>query len=204
MRTFLILTATLAILTTTQAWMPASAYRRSVSSSAATSSSTALAMQSRQAFFQTAAAGVASALLLEQSAWADETAVKLPSGVSYVVKKQGNGPQAEVGELVAIRFAAYVNDGQNKLDDIFDTPEPYYTRVGSGGLVKGVEEVLPMMRLGDRWVLTIPGDMAFGKKGRPSSAGKPRIPGDAVITFDLEMVGLPGKEQELIELIGDD
>jgi peptidylprolyl isomerase len=46
--------------------------------------------------------------------------------------------------------------------------------------------------------------MAFGEKGRPSSAGKPRIPGDAVITFDLEMVGLPGKEQELIELIGDD
>ena len=47
-------------------------------------------------------------------------------------------------------------------------------------------------------------DMAFGKKGRPASAGKPRIPGDAVITFDVEMVGLPGKEVELIELIGDE
>jgi peptidylprolyl isomerase len=45
--------------------------------------------------------------------------------------------------------------------------------------------------------------MAFGKKGRPSSAGKPRIPGDSVITFDVEIVGLPGKEPELIELIGD-
>jgi peptidylprolyl isomerase len=38
---------------------------------------------------------------------------------------------------------------------------------------------------------------------RPASAGKPRIPPDAEITFDVEMVGLPGKEPELIELIGD-
>ena len=46
--------------------------------------------------------------------------------------------------------------------------------------------------------------MAFGPKGRPASAGKPRIPSDAIITFEVEMVGLPGKEQELIDLIGDE
>jgi len=45
--------------------------------------------------------------------------------------------------------------------------------------------------------------MAFGEKGRPSSAGKPRIPGNAVILFDIKMVGLPGREQELIDIIGD-
>ena len=48
------------------------------------------------------------------------------------------------------------------------------------------------------------GKLAFGPKGRPASAGKPRIPSDATITFDIEMVSLPGKEQELIELIGDE
>lgn len=46
--------------------------------------------------------------------------------------------------------------------------------------------------------------MAFGPKGRPSSAGKPRIPGDAIILFEVEMVGLPGREEELIDLIGDE
>jgi peptidylprolyl isomerase len=45
--------------------------------------------------------------------------------------------------------------------------------------------------------------LAFGKKGRPSSAGKPRIPADATIVFDVKMVGLPGKEPELIDIIGD-
>ena len=51
--------------------------------------------------------------------------------------------------------------------------------------------------------LFLQGNLAFGSKGRPASAGKPRIPGDTTIVFDVEMVGLPGKEPELIELIGD-
>lgn len=51
--------------------------------------------------------------------------------------------------------------------------------------------------------LIFQGELAFGKKGRPASAGKPRIPADAPITFEVEMEGLPGKEPELIELIGD-
>ena len=47
-------------------------------------------------------------------------------------------------------------------------------------------------------------NLAFGPKGRPASAGKPRIPGDAIILFEVEMVGLPGREEELIDLIGDE
>lgn len=82
------------------------------------------------------------------------TVVNLPNGVSYTVIKAGTGPVPSIGELAAIRFAAYCGD--IKLDDVFDTPEPYYTRVGSGGLVKGVEGVLPLMQVGDRWKLTIP------------------------------------------------
>ena len=108
------------------------------------------------------AATVAASLLSQQPAFAaSET---LPSGVSYEVVKKGDGPKPEVGELVAIRFAAYFGD--RKIDDIFETPEPYYTRLGSGGLLKGVESTLPMMRVGDRWKLTIPGQLAFGPKGR--------------------------------------
>merc|ERR1712154_83102 len=130
--------------------------------------------------------------------------VNLPSGTSYEIIKTGTGPKPTIGELAAIRFSAYVKQTGNKIDDIFDTPEPYYTRVGSGGLLKGVEEVLTSMRVGDRFIITVPNNLAFGPKGRPASAGKPRIPSDAIITFEVEMVGLPGKEPELIDLIGDE
>jgi hypothetical protein len=66
----------------------------------------------------------------------EEQQVKLPSGTSYVVLKSGDGPQPSVGELAGIRFRAEVAQTGNKIDDIFDTPEPYYTRIGSGGLLK--------------------------------------------------------------------
>eukprot|EP00429_Kryptoperidinium_foliaceum_P053840 CAMPEP_0176080660 /NCGR_PEP_ID=MMETSP0120_2-20121206/40347_1 /TAXON_ID=160619 /ORGANISM="Kryptoperidinium foliaceum, Strain CCMP 1326" /LENGTH=182 /DNA_ID=CAMNT_0017414427 /DNA_START=37 /DNA_END=585 /DNA_ORIENTATION=+ len=158
---------------------------------------------SRSEAVQTLVGGGAAAafgfLVQPTSSWAATT---LPSGVSYEVVKNGDGPKPEIGELIAIRFKAFC--GSNQIDDIFDTPEPYYTRLGSGALLKGVELTLPEMRVGDRWKLEIPGELAFGKKGRPASAGKPRIPADATIIFEVEIVGLPGKEPELIELIGDD
>lgn len=65
----------------------------------------------------------------------ENSVVTLPSGVSYTVVKSGTGPAPSIGELAAIRFKADVKGG-NKIDDVFDTPEPYYTRVGSGGLLK--------------------------------------------------------------------
>jgi peptidylprolyl isomerase len=185
---------------------------------------------SRQDFVKTAS--IATSSWLVSSALPALAEEKLPSGVTYSVMKSGDGPKPEIGELAAIRFAAY--SGEIKIDDIFDTPEPYYTRLGSGGLLKGVETTLPLMRVGDRWKLSIPvsvsfkytavpsfrkrvfshhcclscsstlqSELAFGKKGRPASAGKPRIPADSTIIFDVEIVGLPGKEPELIDLIGD-
>jgi FKBP-type peptidyl-prolyl cis-trans isomerase len=94
-----------------------------------------------------------------QAAAPAATSTTLPNGVSYVVIKSGSKQNDDalkpvIGELVAIRFAAYANDV--KIDDIFDNPEPYYTRLGSGGLIAGVEQTLPLMQLGDRWKLTIP------------------------------------------------
>jgi FKBP-type peptidyl-prolyl cis-trans isomerase len=84
----------------------------------------------------------------------DGDSVTLPNGVIYTVLKEGKGPKPERGELVAIRFAAY--NGEVQIDNVLDTPEPYYTRVGSGGLIPGVEQTLPLMQLGDRWKMTIP------------------------------------------------
>uniref|UniRef100_A0A7S4I2W1 peptidylprolyl isomerase n=1 Tax=Odontella aurita TaxID=265563 RepID=A0A7S4I2W1_9STRA len=168
----------------------------------ARSTSALSAEVSRNDFVRLVAGSAAAAALGGVSSALPAFAETTPSGVVIDVVKSGDGPSPSVGEMAAIRFKATI--GGNVIDDIFNTPEPYYTRVGSGGLIKGAEEVIPKMRVGDRWVLTVPGDLAFGKKGRPASAGKPRIPGDSVVEFEVEMVGLPGKEVELIELIGDE
>lgn len=123
---------------------PQNAIKSSVSSMQGSSTTT-----TRATFLQSLLLG---ALVIPPAVAAES--VTLPNGVVYTVVKQGTGPKPERGELVAIRFAAY--NGETQIDNIFDTPEPYYTRLGSGALLPGVEQTLPLMQLGDRWRLTIP------------------------------------------------
>ena len=92
---------------------------------------TSLESVARKDFLQAGGLAFASAMLFTPAAWADET---LPNGVSYAVIKKGDGPAPAIGELAAIRFRAF--NGDIKIDDIFDTPEPLYTRVGSGNMIK--------------------------------------------------------------------
>ena len=92
-------------------------------------SSTSLDAVSRKGFLQ--AAVIAGAALAAPAAWADETTA---SGVVINVIKTGDGPAPGIGELAAIRFNAF--NGDIKIDDIFDNPEPYYTRVGGGQMLK--------------------------------------------------------------------
>ena len=59
------------------------------------------------------------------------------------------------------------------------------------------------MESGARWKLTIPPELAFGVAGRGASPGKPRIPPGATVEYILELTGIPGKEEDLIDIIGD-
>ncbi len=147
-----------------------------------------------------AAARGATALGGPLAALADETSTA--SGLSWKVVKSGKGGQPVTGDLIAIRFKGSVAATGAVFDDIMTSAEPYYTRVGSGNVLAGVEEAVKLMHSGDVWELSIPGALAFGKQGRSASPGKPRIPADATIAFTLELVAVPGKDDEMLEELG--
>jgi len=129
----------------------------------------------------------------------------LPSGLTYSVIKKGSGGEKPIkGDLVAIRFKASIQGTGAIIDNIMDSPEPYYYRAGSGVVVPAVEEAVLMMRTGDVWQMVVPPELGFGSKGRSASPGKPRIPGTAVLDFTLEMVAVPGKDEELLDVTGGD
>lgn len=51
-------------------------------------------------------------------------------------------------------------------------------------ITQGVEEALLLMKVGDKWQLTCPADLAFGNKGRPPSPGRPRyVPNHLMSSF---------------------
>jgi len=133
------------------------------------------------------------------------TGMTKKSGISYTVLSNGGGktPKPVAGDLVAIRFKGTVKGSKVSFDDILANPEPYYMRLGNGVTLPAVEEALLEMRTGDKWQLDVPGKLGFGEKGRSSSPGKPRIPANAELEFILELVAVPGKDEELIETAGD-
>lgn len=103
------------------------------------------------------------------------------SGVGIKVINKGTGGGKPVrGDLIAIRFKGSVTSNGNVFDDIMESPEPYYFRVGSEKVLPGVEDAVQMMTTGDKWELSVPGKLGFGEKGRSASPGKPRIPSNAV------------------------
>lgn len=119
------------------------------------------------------------------------------SGVQYeVVKSNPDGDVAKVGELVAIRFKGSYKG--NEFDNTFATSEPYYYRVGVGSVLKGLDETVLNMHVGDLYKIKFGGDLAFGEKGKPSAPGKPRIPPNAEVEFEVEFTQLPGKGDDFI------
>jgi len=123
------------------------------------------------------------------------------SGVGIKVLKKGTGGTPTKGDLCAIRFKGSVTSTGAVFDDIMESVEPYYFRVGNEKVLPGVEEAVKMMRTGDVWELAVPGKLGFGEKGRSASPGKPRIPSNADLTFVVELAAVPGKDEEILDIL---
>lgn len=66
------------------------------------------------------------------------------------------------------------------------------TTVGQGQVIQGWEQGLLDMCIGEKRILTIPSDMGYGKRGHP-----PVIPADATLTFDVELLDIKNRKEEL-------
>ena len=51
------------------------------------------------------------------------------------------------------------------------------------GVIKGWQEVLPMMKMGDKWQVWIPSELAYGSRGAGNAIG----PGETLV-FDIELI----------------
>lgn len=106
--------------------------------------------------------------------------VELPSGIQYLVLKEGTGAQPLVSQSVTAHYKGELLDGK-EFDSSFRRNKPFTAPLRA--LIKGWQEVLPMMKEGSHWRLWIPSDLAYGDRG----AG-PDIPGGATLMFEVELI----------------
>ena len=106
------------------------------------------------------------------------------TGLRYIVLKPGekNSAMPEKGMEVAVLYKGMLLDG-TVFDQSPDAEHPLRIRLGRGNLVEGWEEALQKMHKGEKWLLIVPPEMAYGARGK-----LPAIKRDATLVFEMELV----------------
>jgi FKBP-type peptidyl-prolyl cis-trans isomerase FklB len=105
--------------------------------------------------------------------------VKLPSGIQYRVIEEGDGARPGMTSTVKVHYRGSRTDGL-EFDSSFARGVPEEFSVET--VLKGWQEVLPLMKTGSTWQVFIPPELAFGARGNP-----PVGPNETLI-FDLKLV----------------
>ncbi|HHH30263.1 MAG TPA: FKBP-type peptidyl-prolyl cis-trans isomerase [Polyangiaceae bacterium] len=105
--------------------------------------------------------------------------------------KVGDGPEAQTGDEVKVHYTGRLLKTNAKFDSSLDRGEPFTFKLGEGAVIKGWDQGVVGMKVGGKRKLTIPSDLAYGKAGSP-----PKIPADAPLVFDVELLEIVGKGAE--------
>lgn len=116
-----------------------------------------------------------------------------PSGLQYKVITEGDGPMPALSDQVMVHYTGKLIDGK-----IFDSSvqrgQP--ATFGVGGVIQGWTEALQMMKVGSKWELYIPADLAYGERGNRS------IPPNSVLVFEVELLAVTGDSEPPIPTPG--
>lgn len=106
--------------------------------------------------------------------------VTTASGLQYKVIKEGDGPVPGSDDIVTVNYVGRLLDG-TEFDNSYKRGQPFTTPVNRG-IIRGWSEALQMMKVGSKWELYIPPELAYGEFGRPG------IPPNSLLIFEVELI----------------
>lgn len=101
--------------------------------------------------------------------------VSVPDGCTVKTKN---------GDMLTMHYTGKLTDG-TKFDSSFDRDQPFTFQLGAGQVIKGWDQGLTDMCVGEKRKLTIPPELGYGDRG----AGNV-IPGGATLVFDVELINI--------------
>lgn len=104
-----------------------------------------------------------------------------PAQMKVVDVTVGSGKEAGLGDLVSVDYTASLPDG-TVVDSSRPRGKPLEFRLGAGQVIKGFERGIVGMKAGGVRRLTIPPELAYGKRGVP-----PTIPPNSTLLFEVEL-----------------
>ena len=109
----------------------------------------------------------------------------LPDGMQYIVMKEGTGPMPSATDTVSTHYHGTLIDG-TVFDSSVDRGQPAEFPVNA--VIKGWTEALQMMKVGSKWKLFIPSELAYGDR-----AAGPKIQANSTLVFEVELLSIKGK-----------
>ena len=104
---------------------------------------------------------------------------ELPNGIQYSILTEGGGPKPSLKNTIKAHYRGCLLDGK-EFDSSFKRNQPFTAPLTA--LIKGWQEVVPLMPEGSTWRLWIPSHLAYGDYGTGG------IPGGATLQFDIELI----------------
>lgn len=114
-----------------------------------------------------------------------DTSTSTTNDLKIEVIKEGTGnKEASNGSVVSVHYRGRLENG-TVFDSSYDRGEPLRFKLGAGEVIPGWEIGILGMKVGEKRVLTIPPELAYGEEGIP-----PVIPPNATLIFDVDLVAV--------------
>jgi FKBP-type peptidyl-prolyl cis-trans isomerase FkpA len=131
---------------------------------------------------------IISMLLLQQHAFSDTTKVTelIKTDIKVATREEATG-----GHTVKVHYTGWLYKADApqkkgvKFDSSVDRGEPFVFPLGSGRVIKGWDKGVAGMKIGGKRTLIVPAHLGYGARGAGDS-----IPPNAVLVFDVELLGL--------------
>lgn len=121
--------------------------------------------------------------------------VEITTGLTSVTTAHGCGRGAEPGDLTEVHYTGWLFDAEaeenrgEKFDSSLDRGQPFRFPLGAGRVIKGWDQGVVGMQVGETRILTIAPDMAYGDRDRGP------IPANSTLIFEVELLGLTAPGQ---------
>src|SRR5437763_2710992 len=102
------------------------------------------------------------------------------SGLQYKVEKEGTGSQPKATDMVTVNYRGTLIDG-TEFDSSYKRGQPATFPVN--GVIKGWTEALQLMKVGSKYQLWIPSNLAYGER-----SVSPELGPNATLIFEVELL----------------
>ena len=123
--------------------------------------------------------------------------IQIVPGLTMKRLENGYGRAAVAGDLASVHYTGWLYDENapdgrgNKFDSSVDRGQQFQFPLGAGRVIRGWDEGVVGMLIGEKRELKIAPELGYGDRGAGSA-----IPPGATLLFEVELLGLRGPNDE--------